>query len=257
MCERQTEWSSALPEMTEEVATPQPEAPQPAAVPQSSHPTPRYGAMTVAEGWAKSRHKYAGKDFKIMDDESVQCPAGHRMSRREIRYTRRGDMQMLFSMNPRICASCPVKQHCLSDDSKNTNGRRISVIRTKLPPVPTVAVEPEITIIAQAPMKTVQGTQALIWTDIPATQLRREIRQHLRRHQSRIEQSNSAIQTIEPAISYLTRSQRAHRRLAWAERLKRNAARSNTLQISVEIFGVSPKLIEFLNCLSDKRSESS
>ncbi|MBD1857488.1 hypothetical protein, partial [Leptolyngbya sp. FACHB-1624] len=144
LCGRQTEWSSALPEMTKECAAPQPEASQPASVPQSSHPTPRYGAMTVSEGWAKSRHKYAGKDFKIRDDESVECPAGHRMYRREIRYTRRGDMQMLFSMNPRICASCPVKQHCLSDDSKNTNGRRISVIRTKLPPVPTVAVEPEI-----------------------------------------------------------------------------------------------------------------
>jgi CheY-like chemotaxis protein len=77
---------------------------------------------------ALSRHKYAGKDFKIPDDESVECPAGHRMYRREIRYTRRGDMQMLFSMNPRICASCPVKQHCLSNDSKNTNGRQISVM---------------------------------------------------------------------------------------------------------------------------------
>ncbi|MGG6265618.1 hypothetical protein ACQ4M3_06380 [Leptolyngbya sp. AN03gr2] len=257
LCGRQTEWSSALPERTEECAAPQPETPQPASVPQSSHPTPRYGAMTVSEGWAKSRHKYAGKDFKILDDESVECPTGHRMYRREIRYTRRGDMQMLFSMNPRICASCPVKQHCLSEDSKNTNGRRISVMRTKLPPVPTVALEPEITIIAQAPMQTVQGTQALIWTDIPATQLRREIRQQLRRHQTRIEQSNSATRPVESAISYLTRSQRAHRRLAWAERLKRNAARSNTLQISVEIFGVSPKLIEFVNRMSDRRSESS
>ncbi|MGG6266274.1 hypothetical protein, partial [Leptolyngbya sp. AN10] len=215
------------------------------------------GAMTVSEGWAKSRHKYAGKDFKILDDESVECPDGHRMYRREIRYTRRGDMQMLFSMNPRICANCPVKQHCLSEDSKNTNGRRISVMRTKLPPVPTVALEPEITIIAQAPIQTVQGTQALIWTDIPATLLRREIRQHLRRHQTRIEHRESTIQTIESAISCLTRSQRAHRRLAWAERLKRNAARSNTRQISVEIFGVSPRLIDLLNRLSDKRSESS
>jgi hypothetical protein len=213
--------------------------------------------MTVSEGWAKSRHKYAGKDFKIIDDESVACPAGHRIYRREIRYTRRGDMQLLFSMNPRICASCPVKQHCLSDDSKNTNGRRISVIRTKLPPVPTVALEPEITIMAQALLQTVQGTQAMIWTDIPATQLRREIRQQLRRHQSRIELSHSAPQPIESALAYLTRSQRAHRRLAWAERLKRNAIRSNTLQISVEIFGVSPRLIEFLNHLANKHSESS
>jgi hypothetical protein len=54
-------------------------------------------------------------------------------------------------------------------------------MRAKLSPVPTVALEPEITVIDQAPMQIVQGTQALIWTDIPATCLRQEIRQHFRR----------------------------------------------------------------------------
>lgn len=84
------------------------------------------------------------------------------MGRREIRYTRRGDVQTIFSVHPRLCASCPVKHHCLSDDSKRINGRRISVMRAKLPPVPTVALEPEITVIAQAPIQTLRGTQALI-----------------------------------------------------------------------------------------------
>lgn len=259
LCARQTEWSPALTEVAREIVTPQPEAPPPAlpAPKPSERAVPQYGAMTVSEGWGKSRHKYSGQDFKIIDDEFVECPAGHRMGRREIRYTRRGDMQMLFSVTPRKCASCPVKQHCLSDDSKGTNGRRISVMRTKLPPMPTVALEPEITVIAQVPSQTVQGTQALIWTDIPATRLRREIRQYLRRHQARIEQNDSETQPIEPASSYLTRSQRAHRRLAWAERLKRNAISSNGLQVSVQLFGISPRLVDFLNRLPHKRSESS
>lgn len=258
LCARQTEWSPALTDIARESAAPverfQPGLPAPN---QSDSATPRYGAMTVADGWAKSRHKYAGKDFKILEDQFVECPAGHRMGRREIRYTRRGDMQMLFSVNPRICASCPVKQHCLSDDSKGTNGRRISVMRAKLPPIPTVALPPEITIIAQAPILTVQGTQALIWTDIPASQLRREIRQHLRRHQTRIEQNQSDTPLIQLASSYLTRSQRAHRRLSWAERLKRNEITSQTLQISVQLFGISSNLVSFLNCLSDRSSGSS
>jgi hypothetical protein len=234
------------------------QAPQPvlSAPNPREHSLPRYGAMTVSEGWAKSRHKYAGQDFKIVDDEFVECPAGHRMGRREIRYTRRGDMQMIFSVNPRICASCPVKHHCLSDDSKGTNGRRISVMRAKLPPIPTVALEPEITVIAQAPIQTVQGTQALIWTDIPATQLRREIRQHLRRHLPLIESNSSGTQHIQLAPAYLTRSQRAHRRLSWAERLKRNASRSQNVQVSVQLFGISRQLVEFLNSLPDKRPET-
>jgi hypothetical protein len=269
LCSRQTEWSPALPETVPPIPkAPEAEPQSASSVAQSSERAvpapksneitrPRYGAMRISEGWGKSRHKYSGKDFKIIDDEFVECPAGHRMGRREIRYTRRGDQQMIYSVNPRICASCPVKRYCLSDDSKGTNGRRISVMRAKLPPVPTVASEPEITVIEQAPIQTVQGTQALIWTDIPATRLRREIRQHLRRHQPRIELNPALLQLTQPVPHYLTRSQRAHRRLAWAERLKRNAAPANSQQVSVQLFGISSRLTNFLNGLSNKHSESS
>jgi hypothetical protein len=258
-CARQTEWSPALSDITPGIAeadgaVPQPTVPTPKA---SNSSTACYGPMTVAQGWAKSRHKYAGKDFKIIEDQFVECPAGHRMGRREIRYTRRGDMQMIFSVNPRLCASCPVKQHCLSDDSKGTNGRRISVMRAKLPPVPTLALEPEITVMAQAPIQTLRGTQALIWTDIPATQLRREIRQHLRRHQTCIQSSDLGTRLLQPIAAYFTRSQRAHRRLSWAERLKRNAISSPTVQVSVQLFGIPPRLVDFANCLPGRGSESS
>jgi hypothetical protein len=202
--------------------------------------------------WGKSRHKYGGKDFKVIEDQFIECPEGHRMGRREIRYTRRGDMQMLFSVNQCLCASCPVKHHCLSDDSRGTNGRRISVMRAKLPPVPTVALEPEITVLAQAPRQTRRSTQALLWTDIPATQLRLEIQQHVRRHQTCIQLNDLGTRLIQPIASYFTRSQRAHRRLSWAERLKRNAISSQTVQVSVQVFGISPKLVDFGNCLPDR-----
>jgi hypothetical protein len=259
LCARQTQWSPALPEIKSEVAVaPVEQAPSALPVhPQSDRSAPRYGAMTVAEGWGKSRHKYGGKDFKVIEDQFIECPEGHRMGRREIRYTRRGDMQMLFSVNPRLCASCPVKQHCLSDDSKGTNGRRISVMRAKLPQVPTVALEPEITVIAQVPTQTLRGTQALIWTDIPATQLRREVRQHLRRHQTCIQPNDLGTRLLQPIAAHFTRSQRAHRRLSWAERLRRNAISSPTVQVSVQLFGISPRLVDFANCLPDRGSESS
>jgi hypothetical protein len=72
-CMRQTEWSPALPENTCEGAG-QPEAHQPElpAPQQSQRSIPRYGAMTVSDGWAKSRHKYADKDFKVIEDEFVE-----------------------------------------------------------------------------------------------------------------------------------------------------------------------------------------
>jgi hypothetical protein len=89
--------------------------------------------MVAVPGWGQSRHKYSGKDFKIIDDEVIECPAGHQMDRQEVRYNRVGDMQLVFGIKATICRICPVIQHCHADRSANTRGRRILVTRAKLP----------------------------------------------------------------------------------------------------------------------------
>ncbi len=92
---RQTVWSPALESTkssetrTEADPTPQPKKPPEVA--------PQYGPMVVSNTWALTHHKLAGDHFTIIDDQAVECPAGHRMTRREFRYNSVGDMQMLFS----------------------------------------------------------------------------------------------------------------------------------------------------------------
>ena len=175
---RQTLWSPALKESkTHDSSEPTIADALPTLPTIDPHlaPAPKYGAMSAVPGWGQSRHKYSGKDFKIIDDEAIECPAGHQMERQQVRYNRVGDMQLMFGVKATICRACPVIQHCHADRSTNTRGRRILVTRPKLPPPPPLAEVPDI-IVKQSLSTLSVGTQAIIWTDIPATQFRRKLK---------------------------------------------------------------------------------
>ncbi|MBD2095721.1 hypothetical protein H6F90_11210 [Trichocoleus sp. FACHB-591] len=91
-----------------------------------------YGPMQVAGAWARSRGKFAGADFTLLDERTLQCPAGNAMCRREVRQSQLGDLLILFGINPRTCQRVSLKSQCLADGSKGSGGRRITVIRRKL-----------------------------------------------------------------------------------------------------------------------------
>lgn len=38
-----------------------------------------YGPMQVAGGWARSQGKFSGSDFTLLDERTLQCPAGNSM----------------------------------------------------------------------------------------------------------------------------------------------------------------------------------
>jgi hypothetical protein len=248
---RQTLWSPALDQLETQECSEPTIAPQsllstPTVDPQLA-PSPKYGAMVAVPGWGQSRHKYSGKDFKIIDDEAIECPAGHQMDRQEVRYNRVGDMQLVFGIKATICRACPVIQHCHADRSINTRGRRILVTRAKLPTPPPLAEVPEI-IVKHSLSALKLGTQAIIWTDIPATQFRRTLKCNLERNQIQIEAVSAHHQAIDSANPLLTRQQRAHRRLSWEQRLKRNQLQGQEVNWKVQLFGVSGSLTEFLKC---------
>ena len=118
--------------------------------------------MQVAPSWARSRHKYGGEDFKVIDDETLQCPDREVMYRQEIRYNWQWDMQMLFGLKPSIRQACSVKIHCLAEGSKATRGRRVSVTRRRLPPSPAIAAQPEIVVLEGHIQVAVIGTEPII-----------------------------------------------------------------------------------------------
>lgn len=248
---RQTLWSPALEKSEPEERSTYPvtaeSIPSPSTDDPNLAPPPKYGAMQAVPGWGQSRHKYAGTDFKIIDDEGIECPAGHRMERQQVRYNRVGDMQLVFGIKASICRECPVIQHCHADRSTNTRGRRILVTRLKLPTPPPLAEVPEI-IVKQSLFPLTVGTQAIIWTDIPATQFRRQLKCNLERNQIKIEVIADHSKAVAPSKPLLTRHQRAHRRLSWEQRLRRNQLRGNDMNWKVQLFGIPASLAQFLKC---------
>jgi hypothetical protein len=259
---RQTLWSPALDtsetqDSSENSSKPTLEPNPPAqTVDPNLAPPPKYGAMVAVPGWGQSRHKYSGKDFKVIDDEAIECPAGHRMEQQQVRYNRVGDMQLMFGVKATICRACPLIQHCHADRSTNTRGRRILVTRPKLPTPPALKEVPDI-IVKQSLSALRIGTQAVIWTDIPATQFRRRLKCNLERNQIAIEAISTESKAAAPSNRLLTRHQRAHRRLSWEQRLKRNQLQSKELIWKVQLFGISPTLAQFLKCPHTSDSQRS
>ncbi|MDZ4872121.1 MAG: hypothetical protein CLLPBCKN_006713 [Chroococcidiopsis cubana SAG 39.79] len=213
-----------------------------------------YGPMQVAGGWARSQGKFSGSDFTLLDERTLQCPAGNSMYRREVRQNRIGDLLILFGINPRTCQQCPLKSQCLADGSKGTGGRRITVIRKKLA---SRADEPSAVSIAQTPSiqvthLTAQPTGTVLWLDFPTTRLRRELSHQLRQQQIVIESIAANTSVAQPKPQCITRNQRAHRRLTWAERWNRNATADAVAHWQVRLFGISSAVLNWLRNLKPR-----
>ena len=214
--------------------------------------------MKVAPAWGHSRHKFAGDDFKIIDDSEVRCPAGHPMERQEIRYNAYGDRQMIFGIKAATCRSCPFIQQCHSKHSKNTRGRRVAVTRKRLSAPQDSSEHPMLVVQPRAPLNAIPGCEAILWTDLPATTYRRHLQFALTHNRIEIEPLASQTAGAPPTQPLLTRHQRAHRRWSWKQRLRRNQLRQpQMLQWKVQLFGLSPALTQFLKSPLHKESGAS
>ena len=208
---------------------------------------PQYGPMTLPPAWGKSRHTLAGAAFRIIDDQAIECPAGHLMERQESRHNDWGDLQILFGVKATTCRDCPLIEQCHAKHSNNTRGRRLTVTRTRLPTPPKLADVPEIVVYAQPQPSHRLGPEALIWTDLPATALRRHLKANLERQQLEIQPVAAQSTSVDLAQTLLSRHQRAHRRLSWKQRLQRNRLQGRQIVYwKVQLFGISPSLAQFL-----------
>ena len=250
---RQTLWLPALQESAPPTAiVPPPEKPlqlSDANPPAISADSTAHGPMQVAGAWAKSRGKFAGTDFTLLDERTLQCPAGQHMYRREVRQNRQGDLLILFGINPHTCQQCPLKSQCFADGSKGTGGRRVTVIRKKLtppPPQPPPMVTPQLMPVTPPP------NLSVLWLDFPTTRLRRELTHQLRKHQIVIEAIAGDRPTSSPEPSFITRDQRAHRRFTWAQRWEKNAITEAVTHWQVKLFGLSSAVLDWLRSLKPR-----
>jgi hypothetical protein len=209
---RMSEFAPAIP----------PQSGQAAARLASPAPTAGYDPPAPATSWKTGR--FSGQDFPLQPDGTLQCPAGHALRAQERRREVDGSLRVVYAASIRDCRPCPLREQCQWHGSVTAKPRQASVL-----------LHPRVV-----------GPAPLLWQDWSRREHRRACMQ-LVRHQ-RIEVSLPPSVAVSPRIAevILTRSQRAHTRLAWTERLARNARPDHAGRVTIRLFGIPEGFITSL-----------
>ena len=172
-----------------------------------------YGKPTVAVAFKAGR--FSGQDFTLQPDGTLRCPANQSLVAHERRREVDGSLRVVYGASILSCRPCPLRGQCQWNGGATAKPRQVSVL---LHPV-TV------------------GSASVLWYDW-GRRIHRRACILLLRHQ-RVEvqvQSRDAPLAITPAP--LSRAERAHTRLSWAQRLARNARPETAGRITIRLFGV-------------------
>jgi hypothetical protein len=197
---------------------------------EASHCTPD-DIPTALYGPAEWTHtpragKFAGTDFQPQADGTLRCPAGHPLYAQTRRKEHDGIIRVLYAARLPDCRGCPLRQQCQADQTKGP--RHVSaVIRPREGPSPP----PEPTLPLPAP------THPILWGDWSRCQTRRDL-VHLLRTQTVTITATASVSPSQDASAPLTRPERAHWRLSWAQRLARNASKPSQSCIQMHLFGI-------------------
>jgi hypothetical protein len=161
-------------------------------------PVQGYGKPAVALPW-KAGH-FSGQDFALQSDGTLRCPANHALVAHERRKEADGSLRVVYAASIRSCRPCPLRDQCQWDGSATTKPRQVSVLLHPL----------------------VVGSAPLLWRDWSRRAHRRACMQLVRHQRIEVNLPPSAASPRKGEV-ILSRAQRAHARLSWAERLARNA----------------------------------
>jgi hypothetical protein len=187
----------------------------PALLPSPPHAAPASGYAPPEVGSAWKAGRFSGSDFTLQPDGTLQCPANQELRVQEQRREIDGSLRVVYAASIRSCRPCPLREQCQWNGHATAKPRQVSILLHPL------AV----------------GTASLLWRDWNRREHRRACMQ-LVRHQ-RIEVSMPPVVALpNTANALLSRAQRAHTRLSWAERLARNARRSGAGQVTIKLFSV-------------------
>jgi hypothetical protein len=206
------------PAQTQGIAVPLPVAPPPVV----------YGPPQ----WSRTIRKgiFAGTDFRVQPDGTLLCPAEHPLYAREQRKEENGAVRVVYSARLAHCRDCPLREQCLGNGEQTKDARRVSALRRPIqgPPPPPLAL-PSLP----------PATEPLLWGDWSRTQTRRSFTSLLRRQTVTITHApvpSSPQDMADPGP--ITRQERIHCRLSWAQRLARNACRAPTPRTLIHLFGI-------------------
>ena len=188
--------------------------------------------------WAKATWPglFAGTDFTAQEDATLRCPAGQTLRERERRRQADGSLRIYYAARLSSCRACGLRAHCLRREPTQTLGRKVSLVVGRSPAPPPLAPAPEPT----PPLPV--GTQPLLWRDWGRRAGRRAWMGWLRRQQVQLHLVPTSPPPQSRGSPPLARAQRAHRRLSWAERRSRNAARASGPRVRLELSGIPTAL---------------
>ncbi len=209
---RTTEFAPALPEQHAQAAT----------RPTAFAPASGYGPPTTATSWKTGR--FTGHDFPLQPNGTLRCPAGNTLTLQERRQEADGSLRLVYAASIRSCRPCELREQCQWQGSTTKKPRQVSVLLHPL----------------------VVGNAPLLWRDWSRRAYRRACIQLLRhqRVEVQVNSGNAAISAITSAP--FSRAQRAHYRLAWAERLARNARPLTAERVTIRLPGVPEAFAAFL-----------
>jgi hypothetical protein len=173
-----------------------------------------YGKPAVALPWKAGR--FSGQDFTLQPDGMLHCPAGKTVRPTEQRRETDGSLRVLYSARILDCRGCPLRKQCQWHGEATTKPRRISLLLH--------------------PLRV--GPAPLLWRDWSRREHRRACMQLVRHQHIEVSLSPPAAASPRKAEVILSRAQRAHSRLSWAERLARNARVPPASQVTIRLFGV-------------------
>jgi hypothetical protein len=136
----------------------------------------------------------------------------------------------VYGASIRSCRPCPLREQCQWQGGTTKKPRQVSEL---LHPV----------LVGSAPV---------LWQDWSRREHRRACLQLVRSQRVEVcvpPPPTAASPTNADAI--LSRAQRAHARLSWAERLARNARGTAASQVTIKLFSVPPAFAAFLGLASE------
>jgi hypothetical protein len=194
--------------------------------------------------WAKAAQMggFAGSAFVPQPDGTVCCPTGQSLFPQERRPERDGSLRIVYAARIGSCRPCLLRDQCLGYGTTTKRPRRVSAVLWPLsaspPSDPSIIQEfvlPSSDTSALAPL------HPLLWGDWERCQIRRRWIRLLRTQTVSVTTPRCApaCETIPSSeTTVLTRAQRFHARLAWDQRLARNARLSTVPPLQVTIHGL-------------------
>jgi hypothetical protein len=184
---------------------------------------------------------FPGSAFTLQPDGTLRCPADRPLYAQERRPEHDGSLRVLYAGRIGYCRACPLREQCQEHPSIK-KPRRVSAVFWPLaagplssPPQPSSPPPPPL-----------PPSAPLLWRDWPRRQLRRGWLALIRRETVSVswQPPREPLPPLENGEALVARSQRAHYRLSWSQRLARNARPTDAPRLIVLLHGLPARFFE-------------